>query len=213
MQTNDVINQIPFTGHCMSDTCTGCFLMAARNGNLIAVSEIFEKRGRIAAKLERIERKLLSSKNPLAVSRYVRWCKTRKKDFNSEFRQLLEKLESEKQELALILQTIDESLALQNPGFGWTLTTTFVTLIPLTKPLDPAVAHRFSIIDQNLEKSGRALCKILDSSIPAGAYPPGFLPENWKEKYGVATWLAAYRHPECRPLVWRMFSSRKSNGP
>lgn len=215
MGTNDTNNQLTDTGHCLAPIPgSGTFIMLARNGNLITVCEMIQKRAEIAEQIQQVEQQLLSCNNPYALSLLGLWHGSRNRNFENEFIELAEKLETKKRELALALQKIDEQLALQNLGFDWKVITGFVNLIPTgARPLNPSVVFRNMIIDQNLKKSGLDICRILDSNFRETERPPGFLPESWQEKYGVKTFVAAYCHPDCRKLVEPMISKRQPRSP
>lgn len=209
MQPND-----DNTGHCMSPTVSGAFIMFTRNGTLVTVCDMIQERGKIAAELEKIEQQLLSCNNPLALACYARWCEIRKKDFSISLKELAEKLETQKLDLRQALQQIDEQLAQLNGASEWTITPQFVSLTPMaaTSP-DPVMALRQMIIDQNLGKPHFEICKLLDFPWREGEAPAGFFPDSWSRKYGVKTFVAAYHHADCRKLVEPMISKRKQRGP
>jgi len=213
METNDSGNEPSDTGHCLSHTVSGDFLMLAQNGNLMRVCEMVQERARIAAEIQQVEQQLLACNHPYALAGLGQWCETRNKDFVTELIQRAEKLEIRKAELRAALQQIDEQLAQEIAGLEWSMTTTFVSLIPATKQRDPVVTLRFAIIDQNLEKSHLEICKVLDSYWRDRELPIGFFPYSWSRDYGVDNFVAAYQHAECRELLHKMFSSRRSKGP
>jgi hypothetical protein len=215
MQTRNTNDQPATTGHCVNElTVSGTFLMLAQNGNLMTVTQMIQERARIAADLQRVEEKLLSCNNPLALARYARSCEKRNKDFGTELRRLAVKLETQKCELTLALQQIDEQFAQQNLGFKWMITTAFVSLLPTANaPPDPVVALRYMIIDQNLGKPHSEICQLLDFPWREGESPTGFFPDSWTRDYGVKTFVAAYRHPNCRKRVEPMISKRNKRGP
>src|SRR5579864_1519675 len=111
METSDTNNQLTDTGHCLSSTVSGAFLMLAERGSLMTVTQMIQEGAKITADLEKTEQKLLSCNNPLELARYAQWCETRKKDFGTALKQLAGKLETRKRELTLALQQIDEQLA------------------------------------------------------------------------------------------------------
>jgi hypothetical protein len=85
----------------------------------------------------------------------------------------------------------------------------FVSLIPKGR-VDPGVALRFAIINANPEKSHLDIYRVLDSYWGDRERPPGFFPEGWTGKYGVTTFVDAYRHPKCRNLVHTMISKARA---
>jgi hypothetical protein len=215
MQTSDTNNQLTDTGHCLSPiTVSGTFLMLAQNGNLLTVCEMIQERGRIAEQIQHVEQQLLSCNHPYALAPLGLWHESRNRNVGTELIELAEKLETRKCELRVALQQIDEQLAQKNLGFDWTVMLGFVSLIPTSaKPLDPVVALRHMIIDQNIGKPHSEICKILDFPWRDGEPPERFFPDGWKEKYGVETFVGAYEHPDCRNLVQKMISSRRPKGP
>jgi hypothetical protein len=209
METND-----SFVGHCMSEfTASAQFLVMAQNGNLMKVCQLIRERAKIAADLEQVEQQLRSCNHPTALSEFGQCSKTRRKTFETELIRLVDKLEVRKCERRARLQQIDERLAQECAGLEWRTTTTFASLIPETRAVDPAVTHRFIIIDKHLEKSDLDICRILDSTWRRGEAPAGFLPDNWTERYGVTTFVGAYSHPACRRLVGPMIAKRRGRDP
>jgi hypothetical protein len=209
METND-----SFNGHCMNElTGSGKFLMMTQNGNLLAVSEMIQERAKIAAEIRQVELQLLSCNHPEALATLAQWCAARNKHFATELIQRAEKLEARRCELRVALQQTDEQLTQECAGLKCSITPEFVSLIPEAKPSDPVVALRHMMIDQNLGKSHLDICRMLDFRWRDGDSPERFVPDSWKENYGVKTFVGAYEHPECRNLVQKMISSRRPKDP
>jgi hypothetical protein len=148
MQTNDENDQPLDTGHCMSPTASGAFIMLARNGKLVTVCEMIQERATITKQIQQVEQELLSLNDPYALAPLGLWHETRNQDFEAELRQRAEKLEMQKCELMAALQEIDEQLAQQNLGFEWTVMPTFVSLVPRGS-FNAVVELRSMIICQN----------------------------------------------------------------
>jgi hypothetical protein len=213
MQTSDTNNQLTDTGHCLNPiTVSGTFLMLAQNGNLMTVCEMIQQRAKIAAEIQQVEQQLLSCNHPYALSLLGLWKESHDRNFGAELIQRAAELETEKRELTASLQQIDERLAQQNVEFEWSMLPGFVSLVPEGR-FNVVATLRTMLIDQNRMKSHEDICRILDSTFRPGARPEGFFREEWEDKYGVTTFLEAYRHPKCRNLVDKMFSSAKRRGP
>lgn len=209
MQDNDTN-----IGHCMSEIAvSGRFLVMDKNGTLVDACAMFQQRATIAEDLREVEQKLLSCNNPPELFKFAAWCEARNKDFATELKAMVEKLEVQKRELTIALEEIDRQLAAQNLGFEWRIAPGFGSLVP-EGCFDPVVELRSMIIRKNREKkSHQDVCRILDSTFRAEQRPERFFPENWEERHGVTTFLEAYRHPDCRNLVDKMFSSARRRGP
>jgi hypothetical protein len=210
--TAHCLNEFTDTGHCLSPSVSGTFLMLTQNGNLMMVCEMIQQRAEIAAEIQQVEQRLLSCNHPYALSDLGVWHEHRHRNFGAELIQLTEKLETRKCELRAALRQIDERLAQQNLGFEWSMLPEFVRLVPEGR-FNVVATLRTMLIDQNRMKSHEDICRILDSQFRPNCRPEGFFREEWQEKYGVTTFLEAYRHPKCRNLVDKMFSSAKRRGP
>jgi hypothetical protein len=200
----DVINELGFSG---------IFLTLARNEQLVPASKAILERERIAKELSEVEDQLRACNNPVSLSELATWCAKGKRDFKSRLTQKAAKLEARKLQLSAKLQQIDQQLAQIDSSFEWTWDPSPMTsLVPrVARKTDPCVAERNEIIDANVDFTTQEICVALDRNFTRdGAVPCDQFPMGWFHDYGVATFREAYRHPECRSLVHKMISVRRS---
>jgi hypothetical protein len=213
MQMQNVNDELTAGGTTVNDlTVSGKFLAMAANGSLMVVGPLILERAKITEEIRMVEQRLHSCHHPQAVAGLAEWCVERNKDFDTEFRSLVDSLETQKRKLTVALQEIDEKLAPYNVVSDWRMDPDVVSLLPPSRS-DPVVASRSMIIFQNREKPDLQICRILDSPWRNGEPPERFFPPGWREKYGVTGFVAAYYRPECRNLVHTMISKGRKRGP
>jgi len=74
---------------------------------------------------------------------------------------------------------------------------------------DPCVAERNEVIDCNLNRPDQEICRVLDRNFIREGQACDYVPKSWLSRYGVPTFIEAYRHPECRNKVHKLISVRR----
>ena len=194
-------------------TASGQFIEMDEEGRLATVSSLIRKRTRLAADLSQVEEMLRACNNWFALAEFEAWCSTKKKSSGPELRKKAGRLETRKSELQKQIQEIDGELARQEPGVKFEVHATMASLVPgvgKTSSHNPHLAARDIVIAQNIGLKHEDICRKLDFEFAVnGKVDPPCLPESWTKKFGVTTFLAAYRHKDCRGLVHTLFSKQK----
>ncbi len=191
---------------------SGRFLELARNGQLVPVSEKIQDRVKIAKELVEVEGKLKAC-NDRSCWRPLRFGASLEK---RTLRQVYERL----QQVSKIgnvnywpnCTKIDQLLDRKQFVEEWTVDPTPMTsLVPrLVRKSDPSIAERNEVIDGNLNLTNEEICKLLDRNFRRDGVGCGdHLPKPWVRDFQVDTFLAAYRHPECRNRVHKLISDRR----
>jgi hypothetical protein len=140
---------------------------------------------------------------PWPLAEFALWCTKRRKRSDSELLKKVHALESKTLQLQTALQQIDSQLAQENLDFEWTTSSETIGLVPkVLRTSDLSVAARNDLIDQNLSRPNKEICRLLDMNFSRDeATPAEGFPATWWRKYGVKTYVQAYRHSECRSLA------------
>ena len=59
------------------------------------------------------------------------------------------------------------------------------------------------------DHSDKEICRTLDLELAQSGRPPMGLPDSWTKNYGVGSYLAAYKNPNCKALVQKLISVAK----
>jgi hypothetical protein len=193
-------------------TTSGQFMAMDEAGRLETVSSLIQKRARFAADLSQVEEKLRACNDSTELAAFAMWCIAKKKSFGPELKKKTQKLEARKSDLQKQMQQIDGELARQEPVAKFEVHATMASLLPgfgkICNP-NPHLAARDIVIAKNIARKHEDICRILDSEFAVDGRVAPCLPDSWTQKFGVTTFLTAYRHPECRGLVHTMFSKQK----
>ena len=191
-------------------SASGRFLQLARNGQLVAVSEVIQNRVSIANKLAEVEGQLSASNDPSKLAELAIFCSTRKRDFELELRKVVANLEARKYRLLTELRQIDQRLDQEELSVEWVVNPASMTsLVPrLVRESDPFVAERNEIIDENINLSTQQICKILDRNFARDGSCDQ-LPKPWALRCKVHSFIDAYRNPQLRNNVQKMISVRR----
>jgi hypothetical protein len=191
-------------------SASGRFLQLARNGQVVAVSEVIQNRVSIARKLAEVEGQLSACNDPARLAELAIFCSTRKRDFELELRKVVANLEARKCRLLARLHQIDQRLDQEELSVEWVVNPAPMTsLVPrLVRESDPFVAQRNEIIDENINLSTLKICKILDRNFARDGYCD-HLPKSWALRCKVQNFIDSYRNSELRNNVQKMISVRR----
>lgn len=189
---------------------SGRFLQLARNGQVVAVSEVIQNRVSIAKKLAEVEGQLSACNDPARLAELAIFCSTGKRDFELELRKVVANLEARKCRLLAKLLQIDQRLDQEELNVEWVVNPAPITsLVPRSvREGDPFVAQRNEIIDENINLSTQKICKILDQNFARDGYCD-HLPKHWALRCNVHNFIDAYRNPQLRNNVHKMISVRR----
>jgi|SRR5579864_503288 len=190
---------------------SGGFLKLARNGQLVTVSSLIQKRAKVAENLIPVEAQLVACNHPTALVEFALWCLKRRKQFAVELPRKVQSLEVRKIQLRTEVERIDQLLAQDESSFEWTTDSGPMTsLVPrVIRKTDPCVAERNEVIDCNLNLPDQEICRVLDRNFTREGQGCDYVLKSWVSRYGVRTFIEAYRHPECRKKVHKLISVRR----
>jgi hypothetical protein len=195
---------------------SGHFIEMAKAGTLAAISELIRECERLTDRLDDIEERLRACNNPIALARLEADCRLRRVDFVTQLQKLVRELEGDKAVTMAKLQQAKDRIVCEEPGLS-----TSTLVMPSAPPvlalrrmkvkreIDPNLITRGAVIDHNLDSPDLDICKKLDQLNRQGDQPNDQIPSSWYDKFGVKTFVQAYRHPGCRKLVHKMFSVRR----
>lgn len=71
------------------------------------------------------------------------------------------------------------------------------------------IEARDRLIRREMDRSAQDICRKLDFEAEQRNRPAFGLPGNWTKRYGVQSYVQAYRHRDCRRLVEKLISVAK----
>jgi hypothetical protein len=159
--------------------------------------------------------------DPNWLDEFARTNKNKGRQFETALTQHVARLEDRKAKLLVqknkVLRKIHEISEQIPEAISNSLATPFVNRTlprkigaPQVGPkTNPRVRNRNITVGKYANLAGPEICRKLDAELLRREGRPDGFPESWYEKFHVDTYLAAYQHAKCRPLVQKLISTAK----